>query len=74
MKPMYIWEREPAQIFIWIMMLLVGIALGFLGAALMDKSRPKQKKPNSKQEKDDPCDTCPRWSECNGVDEECPRR
>lgn len=23
---------------------------------------------------EDPCDTCLRWSECNGVDEECPRR
>ena len=22
----------------------------------------------------DPCDTCVRWGECNGVDEECPRK
>ena len=21
---------------------------------------------------DDPCDTCLRWSECNGVDTDCP--
>lgn len=24
--------------------------------------------------KPDPCDTCVRWSECNGVDDECPRK
>ena len=23
-------------------------------------------------EKEHPCETCPRWSECNGVDEQCP--
>ena len=23
---------------------------------------------------EDPCDTCLRWSECNGVDEQCPLR
>lgn len=32
----------------------------------------------SEQEKeqthDEPCETCVRWSECNGVDEQCPRR
>lgn len=22
----------------------------------------------------DPCNTCVRWSECNGVDDECPRK
>lgn len=22
----------------------------------------------------DPCETCLRWSECNGVDDECPLR
>lgn len=22
----------------------------------------------------DPCETCLRWSECNGVDEQCPHR
>ena len=25
-------------------------------------------------EKEDPCNSCLRWSECNGVDENCPRR
>ena len=24
--------------------------------------------------KPDPCDTCVRWSECNGVDDDCPRK
>lgn len=24
--------------------------------------------------KEDPCETCLRWYECNGVDEECPLR
>lgn len=23
---------------------------------------------------DDPCETCLRWSECNGADEQCPLR
>lgn len=27
-----------------------------------------------KEEQQDPCDTCLRWGECNGVDEECPVR
>jgi len=31
-------------------------------------------KPEGKNEQEDPCDTCVRWSECNGVDKECPRR
>ena len=26
------------------------------------------------EEQAHPCDTCVRWSECNGVDENCPRR
>ena len=26
------------------------------------------------QQADDPCENCLRWSECNGVDEQCPRR
>lgn len=27
-----------------------------------------------KQAHEEPCETCVRWSECNGVDEQCPRR
>ena len=26
------------------------------------------------REKKDPCETCLRWEECNGVDEDCPLR
>lgn len=26
------------------------------------------------QAADDPCESCLRWSECNGVDKQCPRR
>ena len=26
------------------------------------------------QEADEPCESCLRWSECNGVDEQCPHR
>lgn len=26
------------------------------------------------EEKEHPCETCVRWSECNGVDDDCPRR
>lgn len=28
----------------------------------------------SRAEEEDPCGTCLRWSECNGVDENCPWR
>ena len=27
-----------------------------------------------KTERDHPCENCARWSECNGVDDECPWR
>lgn len=26
------------------------------------------------KEQESPCESCLRWGECNGVDEECPRR
>ena len=26
------------------------------------------------EEQEDPCEKCLRWSECNGVDEDCPWR
>ena len=32
------------------------------------------KVPKEPEEEENPCDTCTRWYECNGVDEECPRR
>lgn len=28
----------------------------------------------ARQEEKNPCDSCLRWSECNGVDEDCPWR
>ena len=28
----------------------------------------------SRQEEEHPCQSCVRWEECNGVDEQCPRR
>jgi hypothetical protein len=27
---------------------------------------------HKEQEKKDPCESCLRWSECNGVDDDCP--
>ena len=74
MKPMEAWEMEAVFIFTGIVILLVGIALGILGATLMDKPKPKQKKSSPRQEKDDPCETCLRWPECNGVDPDCPKK
>lgn len=29
---------------------------------------------NRIMEKEDPCDNCLRWEECNGVDKDCPWR
>lgn len=26
------------------------------------------------QQADNPCESCLRWSECNGIDEQCPHR
>lgn len=51
---------------------LIGFALGvvtvFLWAALRVSSRESRK-----EEKEDPCATCCRWWECNGVDQDdCP--
>ena len=28
----------------------------------------------TQQEEEHPCASCPRWDECNGVDEDCPLR
>lgn len=28
----------------------------------------------AREEEEHPCASCVRWSECNGVDDECPRR
>ena len=58
MKPLGFWEMEAVFIFTGIVILLVGIALGILGATLIDKPKPKQKKHIHEQEKDDPCETC----------------
>ena len=40
MKPMNMWEMEAVFIFTGIVILLVGIAIGLLGAALMEKDEP----------------------------------
>lgn len=45
------------------------IAVGIIIACCMDSGECSRQ-----EEKEHPCDTCLRWSECNGVDEECPRR
>ena len=74
MKPFVFWEMEAVFIFTGIVILLVGIALGILGATLMEKSKPRQKKQIHEQEKEDPCETCLRWPECNGVDPDCPKK
>lgn len=63
MKPLVFWEMEAVFIFTGIMILLIGIVLGILGAILIDRTKPKQKK------------SAPlRWTECNGVDLNCPMK
>ena len=29
---------------------------------------------HKEQEQDCPCESCVRWYECNGIDDECPRK
>lgn len=68
MKSIAAWEMEAVFIFTGIMILLVAGVIGYLIAVLLRKGEEKQ------AEKEDPCDSCLRWPECNGVDEGCPWR
>ena len=67
MKPMEAWEMESVFIFSWIVILLVAGVIVFLAAKAVQISHQKQE-----EQKEDPCDRCLRWPECNGVDEDCP--
>ena len=73
MKPLVFWEMEAVFIFTGIVILLVGIALGILGAVLVNRPKRKKKLIPARIE-EDPCETCLRWSECNGVDPDCPKK
>ena len=69
MKPM-----EAVFIFTGIMILLMVVVIVYLGTKAITTSDRKQEKEEMKEEKEDPCIRCLRWSECNGVDEDCPWR
>ena len=52
---------------------VIALALVF-GFIVYHELKELRSEPDEKSEHADPCDTCVRWSECNGVDKECPRR
>lgn len=59
-----------------VIVFIVGTVLGFgLWLPLLVLSmREKKNKPVRVQQEESPCETCLRWPECNGVDEDCPER
>lgn len=68
MKPMEVWEMEAVFIFTGIVILLVAGVIALIASKALMVSKDNQ------EEKEDPCDSCLRWSECNGVDKACPVR
>ena len=56
----------------YIAILIASIAIWVIIDLVASRHRPgKAKKETTKT---DPCDTCLRWDECQGVDEACPIR
>ncbi len=49
----------------WIIICLIGIAVLFYACFVLSGKYDRE------EEREHPCDTCLRWSECNGVDENC---
>ena len=55
-----------------VMIFLAGVLSGFLCCALvLIHVISERKEPEREREEEDPCATCLRWPECNGVDESC---
>lgn len=48
------------------MVMLCMLACVKMSGDISEKERQRE------QQEEDPCDGCPRWEECNGVDEQCP--
>lgn len=67
MKTMDTWSMEAVFIFVGIAILVMAGALAFLFTKVVEVEE-------QQEEKDDPCEKCLRWPECNGVDEDCPKK
>ena len=52
---------------VFIILFLSAVALQWLAYSLRDKEQ-------EQSDEKEPCATCLRWSECNGVDDDCPLR
>lgn len=63
-------------IILCVLMLLVGIFLGIcvVMASVFFTFREKKPAVPEQKQKENPCETCLRWEECNGADERCPYR
>ena len=57
-----------------VLFFLLAAFLNALGVALLCLNWQKPPRKDEPPEEEDPCETCPRWYECNGVDRECPYR
>lgn len=59
-------------------MLLLGVMLGVFSIMLVaftaDREEKKPAPAQDQKQKEEPCESCLRWSECNGADERCPYR
>lgn len=53
--------------------MVIGLALFAIWACCRVSGECAREEENRKP-KEDPCETCLRWEECNGVDQDCPRR
>lgn len=61
---------------ILIVLLVAGVLLGVLACCKVsgDCARAEEILEARMATMKDPCESCLRWSECNGVDEQCPHR
>ncbi len=58
---------EAVFIFTGIVILLVAVAIAWLASKAV-----RIRGDTQEDQEEDPCEKCLRWSECNGVDEDCP--
>lgn len=61
-------------IILCVVMFLAGVFLVIYAVMAIVFLLFREKKPATPEMKEDPCESCLRWDECNGVDEKCPGR
>lgn len=54
--------------------MIIAILIAMVLVTLIVLARCKVSGDCARKEEKNPCDSCLRWSECNGVDEDCPWR